>query len=328
MIEIDMTASSYALHNLLDWVQDISAYADFERFFSAATLAMHTFPRSVREQLNRFAREGNSEGALFLYGFPTDIDLPPTPLQAQEWTYKPTQVSEFWLCCIASILGEPVAYIQEKQGSIFHNIFPTQANAHLLSSESSAIDLNFHTEMAFHPFLPDYLMLYGLRQDVDKEAYTSVTSVAHILKELTSAQRDLLFKPAFKTGIDYSFGSPNGIKGNGPVLSVLYGDWQDPFLRYDSELMIGLTPEAQQVLDQLTEIIAELQQSVQLASGSLLVLDNCRCVHSRSPFTAYYNGRDRWLQRMLVVESLRPSIQDRPSPRKRAISTDFSHCFA
>ena len=55
--------------------------------------------------------------------------------------------------------------------------------------------------------------------------------------------------------------------------------------------------------------------------GDLLVVDNSRCVHGRSPFTARFDGSDRWLQRAFVVASLAPSAADREG---RTIVTDFS----
>ncbi len=56
--------------------------------------------------------------------------------------------------------------------------------------------------------------------------------------------------------------------------------------------------------------------------GSLLLIDNRRCVHARSDFKAYYDGRDRWLQRMAVVRDLEASHGDRVRGT-RVIATDF-----
>jgi hypothetical protein len=57
--------------------------------------------------------------------------------------------------------------------------------------------------------------------------------------------------------------------------------------------------------------------------GSLLVLDNRRCVHARSVFRAVFDGRDRWLQRAAVVRDLDASVGDRLRG-SRVIATDFS----
>jgi L-asparagine oxygenase len=39
-----------------------------------------------------------------------------------------------------------------------------------------------------------------------------------------------------------------------------------------------------------------------------VVIDNSTTVHGRNGFQPRYDGRDRWLQRMFVVRSLRGSL--------------------
>jgi Taurine catabolism dioxygenase TauD, TfdA family len=322
MIEMDVSEAASHLKEMYKAVQ-VNAAEDFEQFFEQATLAFHEFPRPVRKTVNEFARRKNVDRALMIRGFPTDDPLPPTPTQSNLANCKPTQASEFWLCCIASVLREPIGYLQEKNGSIIQNMYPTQKNSTKLSSESSEINLDFHTEIAFHPFLPDYLLLYGLRQDVEKKAKTGVTCVRDILPYLTAQEKEILWSPLFKTGIDCSYGSTSGLRGNGPLLSILYGDVADPYFRYDLDLMLGITPQAQSILEKLPAIVREVKQEVAIEPGMLLVVDNRYCVHSRSQFKACYNGKDRWLQRMLVMEDLSSSSADRPYGG-RVIVTDFT----
>jgi alpha-ketoglutarate-dependent taurine dioxygenase len=57
-----------------------------------------------------------------------------------------------------------------------------------------------------------------------------------------------------------------------------------------------------------------------LEPGDLLVVDNHRCIHGRTPFAARHDGSDRWLQRSFVVDELAPSAPDRVG---RIIATDF-----
>lgn len=320
---VDITDEEHArLRELLAFAK-LSPRADFEMFFEEARLLFHEMPRRLRQVLVDFAKRGNSDGALLLRNLPTDPELPPTPTLSGERREKATWVSELWMCCVASALGEPVAYLQEKQGNLFQDIFPTAQNADKLSSESSAILLDFHTEIAFHPYLPEYLLLYGLRQDPDKQARTIFSSVRRFFHLLPPGDRDTLFSNLFRTGVDYSFGNLEEVPGAGPLVSVLFGDRLDPFLRYDLDLMAGVTPEAQHALEVVRGLVNEAKRDVTIEPGSLLVLDNRRCVHARSDFKAYYDGRDRWLQRMAVVRDLEPSQRDRVRGT-RVIATDFS----
>jgi len=301
----------------------LDPHQDFETFLAEARLLFHEMPRRLRRVLMEFARRGNADGALLLRNLPRDPELPPTPSRSGQRTRKATWASELWMCCVASALGEPVAYLQEKQGSIFQDVFPTAQNADKLSSESSSILLDFHTEIAFHPYMPEYLLLYGLRQDPDKQARTIFSSVRRFFHLLPPGDRDTLFCDLFRTGVDYSFGNVEELKGVGPLVSILYGDRLDPFLRYDLDLMVGQTPEAQHALQVVRELVNQVKRDVVIEPGSLLVLDNRRCVHARSDFKAYYDGRDRWLQRMAVVRDLEPSQRDRVRGT-RIIATDFT----
>jgi alpha-ketoglutarate-dependent taurine dioxygenase len=297
--------------------------ADFEAFALEAKLAFHELPKRLRRALIEFAQHGNLDGALHLCGLPADPVVPPTPLRFGEQAKKATHRSELWLCAVASALGEPVGYLQEKQGRIFQDVFPTPANADKLSSESSSIFLDFHTEIAFHPFMPDYLLLYGLRQDPEREARTIFASVRRFFHRLAPADRDTLFADLFRTGVDYSFGNTAETRGTGPLVSVLYGDRMDPFLRYDLDLMIGQTSAARRALEVVREQVNEVQREVRIEPGSLLILDNRRAVHARSDFKARYDGSDRWLQRVAVVRDLDASLADRLRGT-RVIATDFS----
>lgn len=309
------------LRKLLEQVH-LDPIADFEAFFAEARLLFHEMPRRLRRALVEFSQRGNADGALLLRNLPCDPDLPPTPTRSGEKARKTTCASELWMCCIASALGEPVAYLQEKQGNLFQDVFPTLQNADKLSSESSSILLDFHTEIAFHPFMPEYLLLYGLRQDPDKRARTIFSSVRRFFHLLPPGVRDTLFCDLFRTGVDYSFGNVDELKGVGPLVSVLFGDRLDPFLRYDLDLMEGETPEAEHALQVVRGLVNQAKRDVVIEPGNLLVLDNRRCVHARSDFKAYYDGRDRWLQRLAVVRDLEPSQRDRVRGT-RIIATDF-----
>lgn len=315
-----------------DHLQDLLAqvtldpFREFEAFFAEARLLFHEMPRRLRRALVEFARKSNGDGVLLLRNLPQDPEVPPTPTRSGQLALKASHASELWMCCVASALGEPVAYLQEKQGSIFQDVFPTAQNADKLSSESSSILLDFHTEIAFHPYMPEYLLLYGLRQDPDKQARTIFSSVRRFFHLLPPGDRDALFSDLFRTGVDYSFGNVDELQGVGPLVSVLYGDRLDPFLRYDLDLMVGQTPEAQQALRVVRELVNQVKADVVIAPGCLLVLDNRRCVHARSDFKAYYDGRDRWLQRMAVVRDLEPSQRDRVRGT-RIIATDFTPFF-
>ena len=127
-----------------------------------------------------------------------------------------------------------------------------------------------------------------------------------------------------RAAVDESFGGTPD-QPVGPARPVLGGTLDHPELCWDAELTVGETPAAQAALDALGAAVAERQRRIVLSEGDLLVVDNSRCVHGRSIFSARFDGTDRWLQRSFVVESLAPSAGDRVG---RVIDTDLTTSFA
>ncbi|PIQ42373.1 MAG: hypothetical protein COV52_05240 [Gammaproteobacteria bacterium CG11_big_fil_rev_8_21_14_0_20_46_22] len=300
----------------------VSPYNDVEAFVDLTSAAAESLPLLARLDLVDFKKHGNDHGYLLIKGLKTDPDLPKTPVTGEEARNRNSYYSETWLAIVANLLGEPFSYKQEGEGYLFHNVRPMKKSSEKLSSESSGILLDFHTETAFHPFMPDFLMLYCLRSDRKKEAKTIVSSTRRFIKSLSEETIAELGKKQFRTGIDYSFGNQSQARGNGPVLSVFYGDDQDPLMTFDPDLMEGLTPSAEKALQELKAAVDFAKEGVLLEGGDLLIVDNRRAVHGRNQFKAYYDGYDRWLQRTYVTRNLLQA-EILFNHRERVISYDF-----
>ena len=265
-------------------------------FLRAVAHAGRTLPATVYEALVDFVDDGPASGALLLENMPLG-DLPPTPeepLQAD----KPDQVSEFSLLTVGRILGRPVGYLPEHGGDVVQNISPTRHNADRQVSTSSKSMLEFHTEAAFHPHRPRYLLLLCLRGD--PAAATTLCSIAAVLGTLSPRSRAVLFQPRFTTGIDESYAGGRSAAQSVPR-PVLYGDPESPKMWLDADLMSGTDPVAQEALEELARLVREHATGVTLKAGDLLVVDNDVAVHGRTPFTPRFDGTDRWLQRTFVV---------------------------
>lgn len=302
-------------------------YEDFEAFFTAARQVSTAMPQRVSQRLANFAKYGNADGAILLRNLPQDPLLPLTPIEANKQAIINTHMSELWMCSIASFFGEPIGYLQEREGKIFQDVFPTPEHANKLSSRSFSTALGFHTEMVFHPFSPDHLLLYGLRQDPNKNARTLFSSIRKLLLLLPAPIKDILFSKSFRLSFSHVH-SPYKVHGKpiseaeGPNVSILYGEESDPSIRFEKEMMVPQTPEAQEALEILSELITRNLSEVTIEPGSLMIFDNRHCVHARSVFNAEFDGRDRWLRRMHIVRSLEPSACDR-NTGSRIINTDL-----
>lgn len=297
-------------------------YREPDSFIIEAELAFHQMPEILRRKVIEFTRHGNPHGILVIKSLPVDPNLPKTP-NILPLIPKDSFYSEFWLAAFGAVLGDPISYLQQKDGALFQNVYPTKKDECELSSDSSKTVLDFHTETAFHPIMPDFLLLYCLRPDHDRLAMTFTASISNMIPYLPLQYRSVLFEEKFQTGIDQSFGSPSGLQGNGPIVPVLSGRRYRPYMRYDLDLMVGLTEVARQSLVEMKRAANLAKDFVYLSAGDLLIIDNRHAVHGRSIFTPKYDGLDRWLQRLYVVRDLVPLEEERRRA-ERIITTAFA----
>lgn len=281
----------------------------------AAGHATRLLPPAVHDALVDFTDAAPHAGALLLRHMPIGEvgATPPTPLSP----VRKDRTSEMTLLTVARRLGQPVGYLPEHGGDLIQNIVPTKTAATRQVSTSSRTELMFHTEAAFHPHRPRYLLLLCLRGDL--EAHTTLASINDVLPHLPADVVEILFQARFRTAVDESYlhGRSNALGAPMPVLS---GDRQRPSMVFDADLMVGTDAAADDALRSLGDAVAAHRRSITLAAGDLLVVDNNVAVHGRTPFTPRFDGTDRWLQRTFVVADLAPSAGDRAG---RVINTSF-----
>jgi L-asparagine oxygenase len=297
------------------WPAPPDAPIGSEAFVAAAGHAGRLLAPAAHDALVDFADRPHPSGALLLRGMPVG-DLPPTPPSPTATVVK-DHVSELVLLTVARRLGQPVGYEPEHGGDLVQNIVPVQATTDRQVSTSSKVTLMFHTEAAFHPHRPRYLLLLCLRGD--ERAFTTLSSIHEVLPHLDAETRTTLFEPRFRTAVDESYlhGRANVL---GPAMPVLTGVADTPSMVFDADLMVGTDTAADAALARLSEAVAAHQTGIALCAGDLLVVDNNVAVHGRTPFVPRFDGTDRWLQRAMVVSDLAPSAGER---RDRVIVTRF-----
>ena len=306
-----MTVDAHGWHVALD-----PAVAELdESLVDLAAASSRTLPVEVDRALARFASQSHRSGVLLIRNAPIG-DLPPTPTTPSSPLDKDL-ATELTLLTVARRLGQPVGYVPEHGGRIVQNIVPTQTDADRQTSTSSRSNLMFHTETAFHPHRPRYLLLLCLRGD--PAARTTLATVHDIVESLDAEMVAAMFEPRFRTAVDASFldGRANEF---GPLVPLVTGTLSEPTLVFDADLTVGVDPFAERVVAAVRDAIERCQTSVVLEPGDLLVIDNNVAVHGRSPFVAKFDGKDRWLQRTFVVADLAPSAAERVG---RVITTTF-----
>lgn len=295
---IDLSAEHPALERARAQLPTIPR-ADLESFFAAADEGKEYLPPALVERLIDFRNHGNEHGYLLLRGLPVQDNLPTTPTSTPAPDDRPLIAGEAWLALVGRVLGNATGYRELRAGTVYHDVYPSP-DAHYLSSETSETLLEFHTEMTYHREQPQYVMLACSRADHEAKAATLVASVRHAFGLLAPEHVEELLTHPVPCHVDVSF--RGGMEDPGAIASVqaLSGDANDPLLGYDRELMAPETPAAKAALSALSDALDQVTVAVYTQPGDLLIIDNYRTTHARTPFTPRWDGQDRWLHRMYI----------------------------
>jgi L-asparagine oxygenase len=288
----------------------------------AALRAARLSPR-VRRHLIEFSHFGTQEGYLLIRGLPQDPTFPPTPPDNTHHLGERTLMAR-GQAIINHVLGEMIAYEAEGGGRLFQDMVPSRQAAATQTSLGSRVELELHTEQAFSRQRPDWVSLSCARGA--RNAATYVLSAKTLISALEPSAREMLREPLWTTQVDESFRDADRkfIDGSlrGPF-SILQGSDEDPFLRFDQDLDWGISRQAEKLRQRIIELYPQLRRSHTLAPGEMLLVDNLRAVHGRSPFAARFDGSGRFIIRSFVVRDLAKSRQARPG-NGRVIAADYS----
>ncbi|MFF7333491.1 clavaminate synthase Cs1 [Streptomyces sp. NPDC008150] len=274
--------------------------ADLYAFLDRAGELSEHLPEQLGSVLDQFKASSGDHGYLLLSGLPLDEDrLPATPTSTPAPNDRQLLSMEAMLAVIGRRLGLHTGYAELRAGSIYHDVYPSP-NPNYLSSETSETLLDFHTEMAYHLLQPDYVMLACSRADHERRAETLIGSVRRALPLLDASTRARLFDRGMPCSVDLAF--RGGLRDPGAIARVkpLYGDESDPFLGYDRELLAPEAPRDKEAVRALGRALDAAAVGIGLTPGDILILDNFRTAHARTPFSPRWDGKDRWLHRVYL----------------------------
>ncbi|MEU2087508.1 TauD/TfdA family dioxygenase [Nocardia beijingensis] len=237
----------------------------------------------------------------------TDSEFGPTPpswREAARWSGDPERRAHSFeldlvMLLLARSAGEPFGWQGQQDGRLVNNIVPAAGHEHEQSGASSKVLLSPHTEDAFHPRRANLLMLGCLRNP--DLVGTTVSSVRRI--ELSTAQRELLSTPTLPILPDVSYGDGHETHTPAPVPTLWSAAGpEQQTLRYDPAYtpLADAGPEFRAAYEHLAAELERVCVTAALAPGELLLVDNDVAVHGRVPFTARYDGTDRWLKRVNI----------------------------
>jgi L-asparagine oxygenase len=292
--------------------------ADDPDFLRAAAGLSHRLPARLRDELAGL-RYLERAGALWVRGGPAGEAGVPTPGHWRARDAAATLVQDFWLVLVAAQLGDPFGWSSLQGGRLLHDILPVAGSEQAQTGQGSVAPLELHVEDAFDDDRCDYLALLALR-NTDQVA----TTVAAVRADRLPADgQQVLREPRFVIRADpeHAAGAPGG-EPAARRCAVLFGAADDPYLRVDpafTEPRPG-DPAAAAAFGALCEQLAAATVAVPLAAGDLLLVDNYRMVHGRTPFRPRYDGTDRWLRKVTVTRDLRRSRARRHGADGRVLS--------
>jgi Fe(II)/alpha-ketoglutarate-dependent arginine beta-hydroxylase len=305
-----------------------------EKFLTEAISLAQELPRGLRVFLNDFKQHDDLYTECIISGYAIDNDrIGPT---IKHWRHKQHNYStineDIYLILCSSLLGYPIAWFTQQEGNIVHEVIPIKEHENDQLGFSSSVNLEWHTEDAFHEFRGDYLALMGIKNP--NNVPTAIFSNINV--DLSSNIYFPLFKQMFSIKPDNSHlnklseESPDScyyaaqkrmheLNAKPNKMAIFFGSKEKPYWRLDPYFTEALDSEAKNALDLLINIINKNLKKIIVGPGDVLFCDNFRVVHGRPPFTPKYDGSDRWLKRVNIAVDLRKSRSIRKSSFSRVL---------
>lgn len=281
-------------------VRAANPYADFSAFYAAVKRSRLALPADLTARLDAFSRS-NYGGVLLLRGLPVAPDLAATPTVPFKHAGAIAVGSEMLLTAIARRLGVPFSYREWEAGLVIHNKYPIEQHANVQFG-SNAVEFMIHTETPFRKHSPDVVALLCLRSDPLHEAGTYVVDLHAVFTALPAWVRQELSKPSFAFPSETPSMMVDGV-GYTPPLPVIFERGGKVVYEYVHDLH-AVTATARAALEEAKRAVETAAVIVRLKAGDLLLMDNCHIAHGRSAYSPAYDGKDRWLQRMLICSRL------------------------
>lgn len=288
--------------------------------YEARFLAYH-FPQRILRSLHDFKYREDGFGVLQIKGHLFDdafIGPTPSTIDCDHSMRKQTFKMDAIFVLYNSLLGDLIGWQNQRNGDLINDIIPVKGFESEQLSVGSESLLEWHTEEAFHPFRADFLSLMCLRNP--DRVPTTIGSIKEV--QLSENVKKILFEQRFRFHMDKNFTVDDD--GGDVQASVLFGDFNDPYVRIDPAFMSTL-PGDTEASNALSAIVSQFETGLRdmcLEQGDICFIDNYRVVHGRRPFTPRYNGTDRWLKRINVTNDLRKSRAVRTNSQSRSIITD------
>lgn len=244
-------------------------------------------------------------------------DIPDTPYSgviANKELIEPI----LFLTSLHSLMGlHPVVYQGENDGRLVRHVVPAEKSVGSISSHGSRVAFAGHVDNPDLPFfdnaeehkvsIPDNLSLYCLRQQ-DVSVPTDIIFLDKILDRLGPEKTSLLMKPLFTVERPASFSGYAGLHiSDVPLISR--NNLGQYISRIDTHRITTTDKKSESIIEEFKAIAAsdDVKLRLVLQPGECVIFKNKRVLHAREAFNPRFDGKDRWLLRILSVNSKPPT---------------------
>jgi L-asparagine oxygenase len=273
-----------------------------DEFVDLALAVPPLLPPDLYRRIIEYRRRAPKGDVLLLHGLvPSHVIFPPTVTSSSAPpSGTAAQRAALLLVGVMVMFGEPFNYASLWGGRLVQNLIPVRGKEFMQTSQSSTGMLDWHVEDGFREDRCDYAGLLCLRGD---PAGASQYAQAKDL-QLSTDLAAMLREPRFHVRPDPAHDLPGKVTLR--RLAVLTGPDSAPEIVYDTHHITPIDDAdtaAAAALRELHACLDKVRMSHVMTRGDLLIFDNKRVVHSRTPFTARFDGTDRWLIRTMVCGS-------------------------
>jgi Fe(II)/alpha-ketoglutarate-dependent arginine beta-hydroxylase len=302
-----------------------------EVFADDVALAAEELPLSLR-LLARDFRVGHGPQVLWLKGL--DIqegDLMGTPESWDcSWTESRILALEVRHALVASLFGYIFGWHTQENGRFFRHIIPNRADEREQLGSSSAVDLEWHNEEAFHPSRADAILMMCYRNHERAETTVCPSATLELDPATVAILRQARFvilpdkshRPDFNKSSQWQLAAADFQRIEAMLTDpapqpILTGPMEAPYIRIDPAFMHAIDAESAAALETIKAEVGRKLHGIVLEPGDLLLVDNLRAVHGRRSYRPNYGPRQRWMRRVNLTADLAKGGQNLVAGSKR-----------
>ena len=282
----------------------------------AFCFVMQFLPPSLVSKLHQFAFDSQAPCALVIKGLPLldRSEIPPTP--ALETIFNPTRqvrcpAAETILLGISRLCGMPHAPPIPRHAQLVRDIVPTQSE----TRGFLPMHRDYAQQVSPKTWEPELLLLLCVRKgSPEAVAETVVVDNYRLYQSTSEADRQLLRTYRIQKKRENDDGTI--VNAGQPFYAIQDNEDGTYDLETSCVTVYNLLPTfdrcddaqgdaelEQRVLaayERLSRNAQVLGERVSLEPGDILILNNSRCVHGRTPYQPRLDGTDRWLIKTYV----------------------------